>query len=90
MSKNSKESPKNSKEQLGKTTIKRVASQQLALMCLQTEAREWIEQVLHEALPEDFSVALKDGVILCRLMKALDSGESFSNRLLFNVILNFN
>ncbi|RKP06851.1 calponin homology domain-containing protein [Thamnocephalis sphaerospora] len=40
------------------------------------QAREWIEQVTGESFPEDtsFLVALRDGVILCKLMNTLRPG----------------
>lgn len=69
-----KNAPSNQEHSTGKTTIKRVTSQQLALLCKQTEAKEWIEAVLKEQIDEDLSISLKNGVILCRLIKEIDPG----------------
>ena len=38
------------------------------------EAQKWIEAILNEPFPIQYEEALKDGVILCRLMNALCPG----------------
>ena len=38
------------------------------------EAQKWIEAVLNEPFPLPYEEALKDGVILCKLMNTLSPG----------------
>ncbi|KAJ3256606.1 Transgelin-3 [Boothiomyces macroporosus] len=37
----------------------------------ETEAKEWIESVIGEAIGEDLATALNDGIVLCKLSNAL-------------------
>ena len=38
------------------------------------EAQKWIEAILNEPFPIQYEEALKDGVILCRVMNTLSPG----------------
>ncbi|EIJ89479.1 Ras GTPase-activating-like protein IQGAP2/3 [Nematocida parisii] len=43
-------------------------------LCRMQEAREWMENMIQEEIPEEFEDALKDGVYLARLVKLFNPG----------------
>jgi len=56
----------------GRFTIVRQSNTNLELISKQTEAQEWIQNVLHEQFPtDDFGKAVENGVLLCRLAIAI-------------------
>jgi len=44
----------------------------------QTEAKDWIEKLLEIQIPEDFQLALRDGVILCKILERIGSQIKFN------------
>jgi len=53
----------------GEITLKRTSTKELLYQCKAQEAKEWIEAVLEEKLKGNFEDLIRDGVILCKLMK---------------------
>jgi len=60
----------------GQFTIVRQSNTSLELIAKQTEAQEWIQNVLNVHFPsDDFAVSIEDGVLLCRLALAIKPGS---------------
>ncbi|KAI5167218.1 Ras GTPase-activating-like protein IQGAP2/3 [Nematocida sp. AWRm78] len=49
--------------------IQRKRNKVYEYLCRMQEAREWMENIIQEKIPEEFEDALKDGVYLARLVK---------------------
>eukprot|EP01114_Cavostelium_apophysatum_P015535 TRINITY_DN4249_c0_g1_i1.p1 TRINITY_DN4249_c0_g1~~TRINITY_DN4249_c0_g1_i1.p1 ORF type:complete len:916 (+),score=312.20 TRINITY_DN4249_c0_g1_i1:107-2854(+) len=60
---------------VGQFTILRQSNTNLELITKQTEAQEWMQNVLGVQFPtEDFGKSIEDGTLLCRLANAIQPG----------------
>ena len=52
-------------------TLDRRESRQIELFERGEKAKQWIEGILKETIPDDLHLALHDGVILCRVVNTI-------------------